>query len=476
MAIAFGEGSAYYKHQLFSRLSMTSPVTEPAIEVFFSYAHADEPLRDKLATHLTLLERQGVIRPWHDRQIVAGTDWRGQVDHHIESAQVILLLISADFLASQYCYAIEMTRALERQQSGTATVIPILLRPVDNWSQSPFGGLKVLPSNGIPVTRWENEDEALVDVARGIRLAAEWWRRGVPRDGTRGLDRLPELLTYDLNRGAQEFQLSETIEHLDPSLVKPVLCILHGDQRECHEKFIRCLEKTGLRRLLRLQPTQAPCRYLITKWPSQPDELDHFHKRYCMHLGAEILEDNQATPQAINDRLASIPAPVIIETEFFTRRWQQHGAKVVQKVLEFWQNWPALAPNQILLVCLSIKYPLPQRSGCWAKIFAQRPMSEEVAATLETLSPAPKERVMLSVLPPLKGVTQQDAETWVRANETDLVGRYGEAAIDALHDTIQAMFEQCPSSEEPKRLPMEDVTRQLRSQFPAYRIQSEALS
>jgi len=156
---------------------MTAP-TLPAIEVFFSYAHEDENLRDELAKHLKLLERQGVIQGWHDRQILPGTEWQGQLDGHLETAQIILLLISADFLASDYCYDIEMKRALERHEAGDARVIPIILRPVDNWDKSPFGKLQALPKGGKPITRWPDKDEAFANVVQGIRRAVEVWQQG----------------------------------------------------------------------------------------------------------------------------------------------------------------------------------------------------------------------------------------------------------------------------------------------------------
>jgi TIR domain len=157
---------------------MAAPVNPGAIAVFVSYSHEDETLRDKLATHLKLLERQGVIQQWHDRQILAGTEWKGEIDGNLESAQIILLLISADFLASDYCYDLEMGRALERHDAGTARVIPIVLRPVDNLWKAPFGKLQALPTDGKAVTLWENQDAAFADVAKGIRLAAEAWQRG----------------------------------------------------------------------------------------------------------------------------------------------------------------------------------------------------------------------------------------------------------------------------------------------------------
>lgn len=150
---------------------MTAPSPD-AIEVFFSYSHQDENLMQELVKHLSLLKRQGVIRNWHDRQILPGTEWQGQLDSHLETAQIILLLISSDFLASDYCYDIEMNRALERHETGAARVIPIILRPVD-WKSSPFSKLQSLPKDGKPITSWPNSDEAFLDVARGIRSLIE---------------------------------------------------------------------------------------------------------------------------------------------------------------------------------------------------------------------------------------------------------------------------------------------------------------
>src|SRR5256885_1463819 len=101
------------------------------IEVFYSYARADEALRDQLEKHLAVLKRQKVISAWHDRLITAGEDWANEIDQHINSASIILLLVSADFLTSDYCYEIEMTQALGRHEAGETRVIPIILRPCD---------------------------------------------------------------------------------------------------------------------------------------------------------------------------------------------------------------------------------------------------------------------------------------------------------------------------------------------------------
>lgn len=140
--------------------------------IFFSYSHKDEFLRDELETHLKLLQRQSVISTWHDRKIFAGTEWDREIDNRIERAHIILLLISADFLASDYCWDKEVKRAMERHNSGEATVVPVLLRSCD-WQDAPFSKLEGLPTEMKPVTLWEDRDVAWTAVAQGIRTIAE---------------------------------------------------------------------------------------------------------------------------------------------------------------------------------------------------------------------------------------------------------------------------------------------------------------
>lgn len=148
-----------------------------AVELFYSYSHKDEQLRGELEAHLSILKRQGVITDWNDRKISAGTEWKGEIDRHLNTARIILLLISSDFLASDYCYDIEMERAIARQESGEARVIPVILRPCD-WSGGPFAKLAALPRHGKAVTSWPNQDQALEDIAVGIRTAVEEVRAG----------------------------------------------------------------------------------------------------------------------------------------------------------------------------------------------------------------------------------------------------------------------------------------------------------
>jgi hypothetical protein len=140
-------------------------------DVFFSYSHADEALRDQLEKHLTMLKRQGVIDTFHDRRIPAGNEVDPSIAAELERAATILLLVSPDFLASSYCYDIEMRRALERHERGEARVIPVILRHCD-WHAAPFGKLMATPRDGKPVRSFPDLDEAFMQVVQATRKAA----------------------------------------------------------------------------------------------------------------------------------------------------------------------------------------------------------------------------------------------------------------------------------------------------------------
>lgn len=141
-------------------------------KVFFSYSHKDESLRNELEVHLSMLKRQGLINAWHDKRITAGNDIHSHISNELESADIILLLVSAHFLASDYCYEKEMQRALDRNNEGAAKVIPIILHPCD-WRNAPFGSLRATPFDGKPVSMFANQNEALAEIAKDIRESIE---------------------------------------------------------------------------------------------------------------------------------------------------------------------------------------------------------------------------------------------------------------------------------------------------------------
>ena len=141
-------------------------------DVFISYAHKDRKLRDELAVHLGNLRNQHVISDWFDGDIIPGTEWEQDILEHLRTAKIILLLISAHFMASSFCWEIELKEAIARHEAKQARVIPIVLRPTD-WRDAPFAKLQALPSLAKPVSRWPTHDDAFEDVIKGIRRAIE---------------------------------------------------------------------------------------------------------------------------------------------------------------------------------------------------------------------------------------------------------------------------------------------------------------
>lgn len=140
---------------------------DDVINIVVSYAREDQRHLEGLILHLTPLERSNKIRLWYDGLIQAGQRWDEEIIKNLEQADIILLLVSADFLVSDFVYEVEVQRALERHSEGKAIVVPIILRPCD-WSSTPFGDLQALPRNARPVSMWESQDEAYVDIIRGL--------------------------------------------------------------------------------------------------------------------------------------------------------------------------------------------------------------------------------------------------------------------------------------------------------------------
>lgn len=150
--------------------TLSSSVSRP-LKVMYSYSHHDEVFKDELHTALAALRREGLIEVWQDRHILPGSEFDKDIASSLEASDVIILLVSKYFIASEYCWSVEMKRAIERHENGLATVVPVILKPSD-WRTSPFGKLSALPKDGKPIVEWQNPDSAWADVSEGVRRLA----------------------------------------------------------------------------------------------------------------------------------------------------------------------------------------------------------------------------------------------------------------------------------------------------------------
>jgi hypothetical protein len=143
-------------------------IPQAKARIFISYAHADEELKKELDKYLKVLKRSGKIESWNDRELIAGQEWDDVIMSELAKANVILLLISVDFNASDFIWDKELAAALKRHEEGTAHVVPIILRKCE-WSTLPYAKLQALPRNSQPVTEYANRDDAFTEVSAGIR-------------------------------------------------------------------------------------------------------------------------------------------------------------------------------------------------------------------------------------------------------------------------------------------------------------------
>lgn len=173
------------------------------IRVFFSYSHRDEEYRVQLEEHLSIFRRIGLIQSWSDRKITGGQEWKSQIDENLRSADLILLLVSPSFIASDYCSDVEVSLAISRHEKGEARVIPIFIRPV-TFEGAPFAGLQGFPKDAKAVSIWDNRDLAWLDVATGIKgvleSIAEEKRRSATADNMKTIQEALVESVEDLDR------------------------------------------------------------------------------------------------------------------------------------------------------------------------------------------------------------------------------------------------------------------------------------
>jgi tetratricopeptide (TPR) repeat protein len=242
------------------------------IHLFYCYAREDKLLRDELEKHLSWLKRRYQLQNWHDREILPGEEWEQAIDEHLNSAHIILLLISPDFMASDYCLGREMQRALERHKAGTCRVIPILLRPT-YWQGAPFSALQMLPTDARPITRWQDRDEAFQDVVTEISRTIE---KLSSREKW-----LEEAEThYDLERYGEALAALEEAIKLDP-----------GYARAWYNKSL------ALHVLARYEEALAACEQLIRLEPGNAKA--YYQKGYVLNSLNRYEEALQVLEQAL---------------------------------------------------------------------------------------------------------------------------------------------------------------------------------
>jgi len=148
------------------------------LKVFISYAHEDEFYKKELEKRLIpFLRDSALIESWSDGEILGGEEWDQAIKQEIENSQVILFLVSPDFIASEYIQDVEINKALDRYRKGEVIIIPIILRPTD-YSDLEISRFQALPKDGKPISTWKDQDEAWYDVSIQLKRIFESLHNG----------------------------------------------------------------------------------------------------------------------------------------------------------------------------------------------------------------------------------------------------------------------------------------------------------
>ena len=402
------------------------------IQVFISYAHEDANLVQQLCDHLANLEVwQKKITVWTDRRIGPGEEWKDKIDEHLESSKIILLLISRSFMKSQYCYDVEVKRAMARHNANTASVIPVIMKPCD-WSETPFEELQALPMNGKPVASWKRKDEAFLDIVRGIRKVVE----GIQKDGkVEHLKRpqeleateLPDvrpLLPYLCDRHPQIETLKDALDVHNAELTKgqkpprPLVWIIHGEAEQDPEWFERRLIERYLPDFFKLNRSRKSVhdvRLLLNSYNvKRRDVLAMLRTSLAETLvGQGVVKDVNASKEDMLRSLAGLRRPIMIYAHVTAENWRKVGRELSRAFLEFWNSWPTLPPGFTLMAALLVRYDKIENAWFFQKwryeiynVYARWFLGRRLK-----LIKYPNVHAVL--LPELGSVDRTDVENWI---------------------------------------------------------------
>jgi formylglycine-generating enzyme required for sulfatase activity len=274
-------------------------MNEP-IKVFLSYSHEDEDLRKELISHLSGLQHQGLIEPWHDRNISAGSEWADQIDQNLEQADIILFLVSADFINSRYCYSIEMKRALERHRAKTACTIPVIIRDCD-WKSTDLHQLNGIPRDNRHVAGWGDRyarDSAWRQVSEEIgKVARQIWEA-----------RNTQITAEQKAQAKQAFRAKVEIFYVDGVMSPTEQRLLNRAQQELG------LEESEAEEILRV---------VATAYQQHQADLEEYRQTLIDELAGqdELRDDQRVLLQQLQAELKiSDPEADRIEREVWTDR------------------------------------------------------------------------------------------------------------------------------------------------------------
>jgi len=300
---------------------------------------------------------------------------------------------------------------------------------------------------------------------------------GQPHSSSSQSRTIPSLLPYLPNRSDQEFALREAIQaYLQLNKSSPLICIVHGDEFQCHDKFLERIQKLSLPKFFQLEATKVIIKDYPLAWPSGLKSLEKLPDYLYKHLADVVGEHGFASLEEINQAFCKYPYPAIVHTHLLTEDWNKQGARILYELLEFWNRWPQLAPNQQLVICIFVKYQMKRhqkRSPFWflkpwvlLQAFLKRrkcqKLNQNIQSQIDSLAQSnfsQYENIFGVVLPKLSDISRTHVEDWIRTKSTKAF--IGEAMLEQMIGAVRELFDQREYQTSVSTISMDDLAEEL---------------
>ena len=419
--------------------------------VFVSYSHRDRQAFDRLQVHLAPLTRDHSIEVWSDPLIQPGDDWDAKIAQRLESAHAAVMLVSADYLASDYVNRQEIPKIAEGWRSGDLKVYWVLLSPCSS-ARHPFLGQVQAVIPGMKPLSFDRDGQEAVWSGLADRIVADL---APPPDPYRWIGSsagpprkpVPDLLPYRCDRRDQTHQLIEAIT--SPRPAGPLVCIAHGEDGQGHDEFLRCFTSEDLPTALRLGGGERTAVVKVDLYLPRSDRPDEF--------GSILQRDLDDELQAKGGAAGGVP--VVIEARLSTDDWQGGWRSAVELFLKFWDEWPERSAGHQLLVFLVVTYTLPAtRRGLigWCERIARGRANRRFRRHIGTAAAKRSGRARVLVLEEFRGVGLSHLQTWAKHKKTvEFSGR-------ELLDEVHAVWDR-RDPRHAKEVPMGAVAKELKT-------------
>lgn len=421
-------------------------MTGKPLKLFISYSHEDELLKTRLRKQFAAMERVGLLKIWDDRAIPPGGTWEQSIRDELDAADLILLLLSPSFIASEYCYGEEMSRAMHRHASNEALVVPVLIRPCQ-WDLLPFiERRQILPRDAKAVTdakHWPadpNHDVPLQQVAEELlKLVRDLYSAGpVGMPASPPAEHradIPSLLPDLCNRGDQDaaFDIALRASLRHPQR-RPFVFVLFGEDTERLHGFRERLALVKIPRMLNLEREQTSVECLTLDSPSLAVYRDAA-EAFRAELANKLLDDRGKAPEELFAYLGAHAPPLLLVSHFVGRAGMAMLRKAATGMLNFWSQWPDLPPGRTLLHCLSVRFERGNEAAADSTHEEARRLLRRWAARSGGFKDHP--RVAGVVLPELASVHRHHVEEWTELREVRKFARIQPGDVAALFESQQ---------------------------------------